>query len=356
MFKALGKIFLKLIGGSRNERLIRSRLDYIVKKVNPLEPEIRDLSDQELLARSEGIRRQLAEGCPRQQVKPEAFALIREASRRARNHRQFDVQLVAGMVLDEGSIAEEATGEGKTIACYPAIYMAALEGMHTHVITTNDYLVRIGAEFAKPIFELLGVSVGYITVGMETGDRKENYACDVTYGTNSEFGFDYLRDNMKTSVDRQAQGPLDFAIIDEVDSILIDEARTPLIISGPAYGETARYSKADGVARELIRKNRSWDQAKQRVDSLDRELKTMIGEQGKAKGKDATDIGVKVEALQDKLDQAQATLDNELQLYEVEKDRKSAHMTHEGTGVAQDIAGVGSFYVGANMEWPHLME
>jgi preprotein translocase subunit SecA len=356
MFKALGKIFLKLIGGSRNERLIRSRLDYIVTKVNPLEPEIRALSDQELLARSEDIRHRLAEGCPRQQVKPEAFALIREASRRVRNHRQFDVQLVAGMVLDEGSIAEEATGEGKTIACYPAIYLAALEGMHTHVITTNDYLVRIGAEFAKPIFELLGVSVGYITVGMETGDRKENYACDVTYGTNSEFGFDYLRDNMKTSVDRQAQGPLDFAIIDEVDSILIDEARTPLIISGPAYGETARYSKADTVARELIKRNRSWDQAKQRVDSQDRELKTMIGEQGKAKGKDATDISAKIEALQGKLDQAQVALDNELQLYEVEKDRKSAHMTHDGTGVAQDIAGVGSFYVGANMEWPHLME
>ena len=356
MLKVLGKTFLKLIGGTRNERLIRSRLDYVVTKINPLEPEMRALSDQELLARSEGIRNRLAAGGRREEVKPEAFALIREASRRARNHRQFDVQLVAGMVLDEGSIAEEATGEGKTIACYPAIYMAALEGMHTHVITTNDYLVRIGADFAKPIFELLGVSVGYITVGMESSERKDNYACDVTYGTNSEFGFDYLRDNMKTSVDRQAQGPLDFAIIDEVDSILIDEARTPLIISGPAYGETARYSKADSVARELIKRHRPWEQAKQRVDSLDRELKTMLGEQGKVRGKSADEIGAKVEALQEKLDQAQAALDNELQLYEIEKDRKSAHMTHEGTRVAQDIAGVGSFYVGANMEWPHLME
>jgi len=356
MLGLLGKAFLKLIGGTRNERLIRSRLDYVVTKINPLEPEMRALSDQELLDRGEELRRRLAEGQSRQQIKPEAFALVREASRRAQNHRQFDVQLVAGMVLDEGSIAEEATGEGKTIACYPAIYMAALEGMHTHLITTNDYLVRIGANFAKPIFELLGISVGYITVGMESSERKDNYACDVTYGTNSEFGFDYLRDNMKTSVERQAQGPLDFAIIDEVDSILIDEARTPLIISGPAYGETARYSKADNVARELIKRNRTWDQAKHRVDSLDRELKTMVGEQGKAKGPAAEEIGSKIEALQEKLNQAQAALDNELQLYEVEKDRKSAHMTHEGTRIAQEIAGVGSFYVGANMEWPHLME
>ena len=356
MLGLLGKTFLKLIGGTRNERLIRSRLEFVVTQINPLEPEMRALSDQELLARSADLRRRMDEGQPRQQIKPEAFALVREASWRAQNHRQFDVQLVAGMVLDEGSIAEEATGEGKTIACYPAIYMAALEGMHTHVVTTNDYLVGIGADFAKPIFELLGVSVGYITVGMDSPERKDNYACDVTYGTNSEFGFDYLRDNMKTSVDRQAQGPLDFAIIDEVDSILIDEARTPLIISGPAYGETARYSKADIVARELIKRNRSWDQAKQRVDSLDRELKTMLGEQGKAKGPAADDIGAQIEVLQGKLGQAQGGLDNEVQLYEVEKDRKSAHMTHEGTRVAQDIAGVGSFYVGANMEWPHLME
>jgi len=356
MLKAAGKIFLKLIGGTRNERLIRSRLDYVVTKVNPLEPEIRELSDEALLQRSRSLKQKLAEGRRREEIRPEAFALVREASRRARNHRQFDVQLVAGMVLDEGSIAEEATGEGKTIACYPAIYMAALEGLHTHVITTNDYLVRVGADFAKPIFELLGVTVGFITVGMESEERKENYACDVTYGTNSEFGFDYLRDNMKTSVERQAQGPLDFAIIDEVDSILIDEARTPLIISGPAYGETARYSKADSVARELIKRNRSWDQAKRTVDSLDRELKMMLGERGKTKGKSGDDIGKKVEALQSRLDQAQAALESEVQLYKVEKDRKSAHMTHEGTGVAQDIAGVGSFYVGANMEWPHLME
>ncbi|MBT3199276.1 MAG: preprotein translocase subunit SecA [Phycisphaerales bacterium] len=356
MLKAVGKTFLKLIGGTRNERLIRSRLDYVVTKVNPLEPEIRELSDQQLLDRSTGIRAKLADGAKREQIKPEAFALIREASRRGQNHRQFDVQLVAGMVLDEGSIAEEATGEGKTIACYPAIYMAALEGMHTHVITTNDYLVRIGAEFAKPIFEMLGITVGYITVGMDPDERQANYACDVTYGTNSEFGFDYLRDNMKTSVDRQAQGPLDFAIIDEVDSILIDEARTPLIISGPAYGETARYSKADTVARELIKRNRSWDQAKRLVDSLDRELKMMLGEQGKTKGKDGEDIVKKIQSLEEKHEQAEIDLENEVQLYEVEKDRKSAHMTHEGTGVAQDIAGVGSFYVGANMEWPHLME
>ena len=361
MLKLLGKVFLKAIGGSRNERLIRTRMEYVLERINPLEPQMRELSDEGLLERSNQLRRRLADGEPRESIKPEAFALVREASRCGRDHRQFDVQLVAGVILDEGNIAECATGEGKTVACYPAIYMAALAGMHTHVVTVNDYLVQRDAEFAKPIFELLGVTVGYVTdsmpaYGPEAEMRRQAYACDVTYGTNSSFGFDYLRDNMKMSVPDQVQGPLDFAIVDEVDSILIDEARTPLIISGPAYGRTDRYSKADAVARELISRNRPWDQANRRAESVKRELKALTGEEGKAKGDAAGTIRKKSEQAEARLEQAEEELSRRVKHYEIELDRKSAHMTHDGVGAAQEIAGVGSFYVGVNMEWPHLME
>ena len=361
MLGLLRKAFLKLIGGTRNERIIRSRMKFVTEPVNPLEPEMRRLSDEQMLQRSEELRRRLAAGEGRDAVKAEAFALVREASRRARSHRQFDVQLVAGHVLDEGWIAEEATGEGKTIACYPAIYMAVLKGMKVHVVTVNDYLVQRDAEFAEPIFALLGVTVGYITAemptaGPEADPRRRAYACDVTYGTNSEFGFDYLRDNMKTSVEDQMQGPLDFAIIDEVDSILIDEARTPLIISGPAYGNTGRFREADRVARELIRRNRPWDQASRRAEGLKRELKALDGERSKAGGEALARIEKKIAQTETQLDQAEPELEARTKLYEVELDKKSVHMTHEGVTSAQEAAGIGSFYVGSNMEWPHLMD
>ena len=356
MLGFLGKVLLKLIGGSRNERIVRARIDSVRRQINPLEAEVSALSDAELLERSGALRRRLADGGPRSNVRPEAFALVREASRRAQNHRQFDVQLVAGIVLDEGWIAEEATGEGKTIACYPAIYMAALEGLKVHVVTVNDYLVKRDAEFASPIFALLGATVGFITSGMDNTERQGQYACDVTYGTNSEFGFDYLRDNMKLSTADQVQGQLGFAIIDEVDSILIDEARTPLIISGPAYGQTDRYRKADVVARELIGRHRPWDRANRHVEGLKRSVKALAGEEAQARGDQAEKNRKKLEAEQDRLDQAEEDLARQSKYYEVELDRKSVHMTHEGVGAAQDIAGIGSFYVGANMEWPHLMD
>jgi len=352
----LGKLFLKLIGGSRNERIVRTRMAVVLEQINPLEPKVRALSDAELLDRSAALRRRLADGSPREAIRPEAFALVREASRRGRNHRQFDVQLVAGMILDEGRIAEEATGEGKTIACYPAVYMAALEGLKVHVVTVNDYLVQRDAEFARPIFELLGLTVGFITAGMDNAQRQGQYACDVTYGTNSEFGFDYLRDNMKLSTGDQVQGQLGFAIIDEVDSILIDEARTPLIISGPAYGRTDRYRKADSVARELIGRHRPWDRANKHVEALKRSVKALAGEVDQARGDQAETLGKKLQGEQAKLARAEDDLARQTKYYEVELDRKSVHMTHEGVGAAQEIAGIGSFYVGANMEWPHLMD
>jgi preprotein translocase subunit SecA len=360
MFGWVGKAFLKLLGGSRNERLVRSRLQFVREHINPLEPEIRALSDEELLARSIDLKRRLSEGADRDEIRTQAFALTREASRRGQNHRQFDVQLVAGMILDEGKIAEEATGEGKTVACYPAIYMGWLEGLKVHVVTTNDYLVQRDAEFARPIFALLGMTVGYVVssmpaYGREIQPRREAYQCDVTYGTNSEFGFDYLRDNTKLSVSDQVQSELGFAIIDEVDNILIDEARTPLILSGMGRGRTEQYARADAVARELIVRNRAWSRVNQQVESLQRNVRALEGEIGRTQGDQADKTRKKLQETREELEQAERELSRLVPLYEVELDKKSAHLTDEGVGVAQEIAGVGSFYVGGNMEWPHLM-
>ncbi|MBI5723651.1 MAG: preprotein translocase subunit SecA [Planctomycetes bacterium] len=356
MLEIVGRIFLKMIGGSRNERICRGHMRFVTEKINPLEGDIRGLSEEQLLQRSAALKERLKAGQHRDSVKAEAFALVREASRRAQNHRQFDVQLVAGMILDRGWIAEESTGEGKTIACYPAILMTALEGRKTHVVTVNDYLVKRDADFAKPIFSLLGVTVGYITADMDNKQRKEMYACDITYGTNSEFGFDYLRDNMKMSVADQVQGRLDFAIVDEVDSILIDEARTPLIISGPAAGQTDLFRKADAVIRQVIENHKPWDRINRRVEALKRQIKALTGESDKAKGDAAKDVQAKLDEAGNLLIKEEDALAGETKYYEVELDKKSAHLTHEGIAAAQDIAGVGSFYVGANMAWPHLME
>ncbi|MCD4826076.1 MAG: SEC-C domain-containing protein [Phycisphaerae bacterium] len=357
MIGLVKKLFIKSLGGTRNERIIRTRMKVVTERINPFEEQIRALGDDQLIAKSQELKKRLAAGESRNAILPEAFALVREASRRGRDHRQYDVQLVAGMILDESWIAEEATGEGKTIACYPAIYMAWLEDMHTHVVTVNDYLVQRDAEFAQPIFALLGMTVGFITSNMDSEERQGQYACNITYGTNSEFGFDYLRDNMKLSVNEQVQKSLDFAIVDEVDNILIDEARTPLIISGGSQGETARYKKADSVARELISRNRPWDTKNRQVESLKRELKALDGELVKAgKDEDPKAIQEKLDKTASQLNEAENVLAAETKYFEVELDKKSAHMTHEGVGAAQDIAGVGSFYVGGNMDWPHLMD
>ena len=361
MLGLLEQGLIKLIGGTRNERLVRSRMKFVRERINPLEKQMRALSDDRMRAKRAEFQRRLAAGESRQNILAEAFALVREASRRARDHRHFDVQLVAGMVLDSGWIAEEATGEGKTISCYPAIYMAVLEGMKVHLVTTNDYLVKRDAEFARPIFELLDVTVGYISSDMPAYGpaaevRRKAYACDVTYGMNNEFGFDYLRDNTKVSLAEQVQGALDFAIIDEVDNILIDEARTPLILSGPAYGETERYRKADAVARQLIERNAGWDRANKRVEALKRQIKALVGEESKGGGEQAGEIAKRLRQAQADLTDAEQRLARETEHYKIELDKKSVHMTHEGVTLAQEIAGVGSFYVGANMEWPHLME
>ncbi len=224
---------------------------------NELEPEMRAKSPEDLMAMTAELRGRLRDSAQSWDVLPAAFATLREASRRARQHRHFKVQLVGGMVLYHDDIAEMKTGEGKTIVCHLSAYMKSLQGEKVHIITHNDYLVRRDAEFAMPIFELLGLRVGYIQSQVDPGGvegvRRESYDADITYGTNSEFGFDYLRDNMKMRAADQVQGRLDYSVVDEVDSLLIDEARTPLIISGLAADDVSRYKTADHVARVLVR-------------------------------------------------------------------------------------------------------
>ncbi|MDP6112989.1 MAG: sigma-70 family RNA polymerase sigma factor, partial [Planctomycetota bacterium] len=231
--------------------------NFVTGRINPLADGMRSLSDERMIEKTSELRSRLSAGEDRDSVKAEAFALVREASRRSWGQPHYDVQLVAGMILDQGWIAEEAAGEGKTITCYPAAYMAVLDGMHVHVATVNDYLAKRDAELAREVFKLLGVTVGYVNRDLVRSDgeaeaRRRSYQCDITYGSNSEFGFDYLRDTMRQPADEPVQGPLDFAIIDEADSLLIDEARTPLIISGPADVDPDLYQKADGAARSLI--------------------------------------------------------------------------------------------------------
>ena len=251
------------------------------------------------------------------------------------------------------------TGEGKTFVAPLAAFMRAIQGQHTHVVTVTDYLVKRDATWTKPAFDQLGLSVGYLQQTLMPGGqgRKQAYACDVTYGTNSEFGFDYLRDNMKERVELQVQGPLDFAIIDEVDSILIDEARTPLIISGEANTGAPKYREADEVARHIMELARPWQKAQDAIEDAKKLIKAAEGELDKAaKGEQRKQVEAKIKQLHEKLHAAEQRQAETTQYYEVEMDKKSVHLTHEGIAAAQDKAGVGSFYVGDNMDWPHLME
>ena len=222
--------------GSSNERRIR-HMRATVDRINELEPAMQTLSGEELQAKTVELRDRRKAGETLEDLLPEAFAAARESGRRYLNMRHFDVQLMGGMVLHGGNIAEMVTGEGKTLVATLAAYLNALDGRGVHVVTVNDYLARRDAEWMSPLFHGLGMTVGAIQSEMDSAERQKVYGCDITYGTNNEFGFDYLRDNMKPTKDYQSQGELNYAIIDEVDSILIDEARTPLIISGPAFDD-----------------------------------------------------------------------------------------------------------------------
>ncbi len=236
-------IFRKIFG-SRNDRALK-QLRKIVDQVNSFETEIEQLSDQDLQAKTAEFKQLLADGKTIQDILPEAFAVVREAGKRVLNMRHFDVQLIGGMVLNDGKIAEMRTGEGKTLVATLAIYLNALEGEGVHLVTVNDYLAQRDSAWMGQLYGFLGLSTGVIVAEMDQDARREAYAADITYGTNNEFGFDYLRDNMAFSIEDKVQRKLHFAVVDEVDSILIDEARTPLIISGPAEDSSELYKKVN---------------------------------------------------------------------------------------------------------------
>ena len=239
--KALAKVF-----GSKNDRMIR-QYRQIVARINGLEEGVSGLDDARLAAKTVEFRERIAQGESLDALLPEAFAVVREAARRTLGERHYDVQLIGGIVLHEGKIAEMKTGEGKTLTSTAPIYLNALAGKGVHVVTVNDYLAKRDVEWMGQIYRFLGLNTGCIVHGLDDRERREAYAADVTYGTNNEFGFDYLRDNMKFSLADYCQRGFSYAIVDEVDSILIDEARTPLIISGPAEMSTDLYAKVDAI-------------------------------------------------------------------------------------------------------------
>jgi preprotein translocase subunit SecA len=298
--------FITGLFGSSNARAIR-KLEPKIEAIGLLEPRYQAMTDAELRGQTAEFKRRLAAGETLDDLLVEAFAVCREGGRRFLGMRHYDVQLIGGMVLHSGAIAEMITGEGKTLVATLPAYLNALEGKGVHVVTVNDYLARRDMEWMGPLYLGLGLTVGAIQSGMDSGQRQQSYACDITYGTNNEFGFDYLRDNMRMAARgdarfpkhmQQAQGPLNFAIVDEVDNILIDEARTPLIISGPAHDDVTKYARADQIARQL------------------------------------------------KPDQH----------FEIKEKEHTVALTEEGVRTAEKLAGVESFYTVGNMEWPHLID
>src|SRR3954449_6436222 len=232
--------------GTANDRIVKG-FDKPVAKINALEPEFEKLSDEALRAKTTEFRERLAKGEALDDLLVEAFATVREAAKRTLGQRHFDVQLKGGIVLHRGMIAEMKTGEGKTLVATLPVYLNALAGKGVHVVTVNDYLAKRDADWMGQIYRLLGLSVGCIVHDLDDSERQQAYLCDVTYGTNNELGFDYLRDNMKFRLEEMVHRPFQYAIVDEVDSILIDEARTPLIISGPTEDNSELYIQVDKV-------------------------------------------------------------------------------------------------------------
>jgi len=278
--------FASKIFGTSNERMVRGYRPR-VEAINALEPEVAALSDAELRERTETFRQQLREGTDLEELLVPAFATVREAAKRTLGQRHFDVQLIGGMVLHEGNIAEMKTGEGKTLVATLPVYLNALTGNGVHVVTVNDYLASRDAEWMGEIYKFLGLTVGCIVHDIDDEERKAQYACDVTYGTNNELGFDYLRDNMKMHRDEMVQREHGFAIVDEVDSILIDEARTPLIISGPLEDRSELYTALDGIIPRLTGEDFELDEKQRQVSLTDvgnENVEKMLQESGQMKG------------------------------------------------------------------------
>ena len=242
--------FLNKIFKSYSEKEVK-RVMPIVEKINSLEPEMEKLSDEELRAKTDYFKSELANGKTLNDILPEAFAVMREASKRVLGMRHFDVQLIGGIILHQGRIAEMRTGEGKTLVATLPVYLNALEGKGVHVITVNEYLAKRDSDWMGKVYRFLGLSVGLVLGRMDNSKKQEAYRADITYGTNNEFGFDYLRDNMVINKEDMVQRELNYAIVDEIDSILIDEARTPLIISGRANKSSDLYKKANSFVRKL---------------------------------------------------------------------------------------------------------
>ena len=249
----------KRVFGSSNDRLVK-KLEKTVEQINAFEPHLEALSDEELTAQTDKFRELLAEGRTLDEIMPEAFATVREASKRKLGMRHFDVQMVGGMVLHRGEIAEMRTGEGKTLVATLAVYLNAIEGKGVHVVTVNDYLARRDAEWMGQIYRFLGLTVGVIVPNISEYERREAYNSDITYATNNELGFDYLRDNMKHDRSEMVHRPFNYAIVDEVDSILIDEARTPLIISGPTDDKSELYVQVDAIIKQLAEEHYEKDE------------------------------------------------------------------------------------------------
>jgi preprotein translocase subunit SecA len=344
--KAMTRVF-----GSSNERFVR-KIGFIpssdpnkphtiipgslTARVNALEPTMAAMSDAELKELTPKFRERLKAGETLDDLLPEAFAACREAAKRTKNMRHYDVQIVGGITLHRNNISEMVTGEGKTLVATLPAYLNALTGQGVHIVTVNDYLARRDCEWMLPIYQGVGITAGYIQSDMDSTDRRKAYECDITYGTNSEFGFDYLRDNMKPArwdderyhpYYRQVQRKLNYAIIDEVDNILIDEARTPLIISGPAFSDVRRYEEADKIARQLGEM-----ETKARAELA--AAGTPIDAPPKP-GEKHKEMGV---------------------YFEVKEKERSVHQTDKGNREAERLAGVESFYTAGNMEWPHLID
>ncbi len=295
-------------------------------------------------------------------IAPELYEAVRAIYTESRppfRARPFDVQLIGAMVLYGGKISEMKTGEGKTIVAPLAAYMACIEGWKVHVVTVNDYLVQRDRDWTYPFFRALGLTVGAIhPMHMQDEDEKRRmYICDAVYGTTAEFGFDYLRDNMKRTADQQVQRAREFAIVDEVDSILIDEARTPLIISGPAHEDSPRYELADQLARHLLKMNETWLAADDKVDACKKQIKGTEGDIRNARDKSKLpELQSRLKQHKEQLPILEAERGRFTQFYEVEREKKQAHLTHHGVVEAQKKANLGSFYVGENIDMPHLLE
>lgn len=288
MIGALARKFF----GSANDRRVKGYQSR-VNAINALEPEVSKLSDEALKARTAEFKKQLAEGKTLDDLLVPAFATVREAAKRTLGQRHFDVQLIGGIVLHEGDIAEMKTGEGKTLVATLAVYLNALAGKGVHVVTVNDYLARRDSAWMGQIYNFLGMTTGVIVHGLDDSERKAAYACDITYGTNNEYGFDYLRDNMKYRLEDMVQRPHFFAIVDEVDSILIDEARTPLIISGPLDDRSDFYNTIDGFLPKLDKTDYEVDE-KQRTVTLTEagmeKIETLLRDAGQLKGESLYDV------------------------------------------------------------------